>query len=221
MNWTAEVDATYRVFASPKESPDDGARTDEVDPYLAGGTLPATGASPYGWHDTDGVLGGETILTSGNNVNACTDIDANNVCDVEQPAERRHAGPLVFHPALDLATQQPADYRDAAVVNLFYWNNVIHDIAYQYGFDEVAGNFQENNYGERRRWRRLGQRRGPGRLGHQQRQLRHAAGRQQPAHADVRLDQPLRPARDGELARRDRRRLRRQSVEQRRHRRRG
>ena len=64
VNWTAEVDATYSVFASPKESPDDGARTDEVDPDLAGGINPATGASPYGWHDTNGVPGAETFVTS-------------------------------------------------------------------------------------------------------------------------------------------------------------
>jgi hypothetical protein len=30
---------------------------------------------------------------------------------------------------------------------LFYWNNVIHDVLHQYGFDEPAGNFQFNNYG--------------------------------------------------------------------------
>jgi extracellular elastinolytic metalloproteinase len=30
---------------------------------------------------------------------------------------------------------------------LFYWNNIIHDIVYQYGFDEPSGNFQTNNYG--------------------------------------------------------------------------
>jgi hypothetical protein len=44
-------------------------------------------------------------------------------------------------------TQQPAEYRPAAVVNLFYWNNILHDVAYRYGFDEAAGNFQVNNYG--------------------------------------------------------------------------
>ena len=30
--------------------------------------------------------------------------------------------------------------------NLFYLNNVIHDLTYNYGFTEDAGNFQENNY---------------------------------------------------------------------------
>ncbi len=146
VNWTAEADATYSVFASPKESPDDGPRTDEVDPDLTGGTAPASGASPYGWHDTNGVLGAETFVTSGNNVNACTDIDANNLCDPGSQPSGGAAPPLVFQPVLDLSTQQPADYRDAAVVNLYYWNNIIHDVAYQYGFNEAAGNFQENNY---------------------------------------------------------------------------
>ncbi|MEZ5314490.1 MAG: M36 family metallopeptidase [Thermoanaerobaculia bacterium] len=31
--------------------------------------------------------------------------------------------------------------------DLFYWNNIIHDVSYRYGFDEPAGNFQLNNYG--------------------------------------------------------------------------
>jgi len=36
---------------------------------------------------------------------------------------------------------------DAAITNLFYWMNIIHDVTYQYGFDEASGNFQQNNYG--------------------------------------------------------------------------
>jgi hypothetical protein len=43
--------------------------------------------------------------------------------------------------------QAAVNYRDAAVTNLFYMNNIMHDIWYQYGFNEVSGNFQENNYG--------------------------------------------------------------------------
>jgi PKD repeat protein len=37
--------------------------------------------------------------------------------------------------------------RDASLTNLFYMNNVIHDVLHQNGFNEVAGNFQSNNYG--------------------------------------------------------------------------
>ena len=40
----------------------------------------------------------------------------------------------------------PAVYRDAAVTNLFYWNNVMHDVSFRYGFDEQAGNFQQTNH---------------------------------------------------------------------------
>ncbi|GMU63753.1 MAG: peptidase M36 [Acidobacteriota bacterium] len=144
VNWTSH--ATYRVYASPQESPDDGDRTDEVDPHVAGGTSPTTGASPFGWHDLNGAVGAETTLTSGNNVNACVDAVAPaNACDPGSQPDG--GGTLVFQPAIDLSTQQPADYMDAAVVNLYYWNNLMHDVTYQYGFDEAAGNFQENNYG--------------------------------------------------------------------------
>ena len=31
--------------------------------------------------------------------------------------------------------------------NLFYLNNAIHDILYRHGFDEAAGNFQIDNFG--------------------------------------------------------------------------
>ena len=33
------------------------------------------------------------------------------------------------------------------MTNLFYWNNLFHDVLYRYGFDEASGNFQANNYG--------------------------------------------------------------------------
>lgn len=31
--------------------------------------------------------------------------------------------------------------------NLFYWTNLMHDLSYQYGFDEASGNFQFDNQG--------------------------------------------------------------------------
>ncbi|KAH6582254.1 hypothetical protein BASA50_000951 [Batrachochytrium salamandrivorans] len=36
----------------------------------------------------------------------------------------------------------------AAAVNLFYLTNTMHDISYQYGFTEKAGNFQKDNFGK-------------------------------------------------------------------------
>ncbi len=148
-DWVA--DAQYRVYPTPVEHPGYAApappadgRTTVVDPHVAGGTSPATGASPWGWHDTNGAAGAEFTDTQGNNVDAYTDTDANNTPD----AGSRPSGgaSLVFTPAIDL-NQAPANNRPPAVVNLFYWNNIIHDIEYQYGFDEASGNFQVNNYG--------------------------------------------------------------------------
>ncbi len=37
--------------------------------------------------------------------------------------------------------------RNASITNLFYMNNMMHDVLYSAGFNEAAGNFQENNYG--------------------------------------------------------------------------
>ena len=82
-------------------------------------------------------------MTQGNNVLADTDLDANNIPDGNAP----DGGPtLVFDFPFDPA-QQPSTYVPFAVTNLFYWNNIMHDVMYLYGFDEPAGNFQENNYG--------------------------------------------------------------------------
>ena len=129
--------ARYNVFPIPFESPNDGDRvlvTNAADPR----------ASPFGWHDTNGAPGPEFFVTRGNNVHAYTDIDANNV---EDPgSDPIGGGTLMFDFPLDL-TQQPSTYRPAAVTNLFYWNNIMHDVTHAYGFDEASGNFQVNNYG--------------------------------------------------------------------------
>lgn len=129
--------ARYNVFPLPFESPSDGARV-----LVENAANPA--ASPFGWHDTDGIFGPEFTVTRGNNVHAYTDLDANNVPD---PGSDPDGGAgLLFDFPLDLALG-PETYRPAAVTNLFYWNNVMHDVTYGYGFDEAAGNFQVNTYG--------------------------------------------------------------------------
>lgn len=131
--------ACYEVFATPKESPDDGGLTDEVDPADAT-------ASPFGWHDTNGAAGAEFTDSRGNNVEAQTDLDANNNFTVGTDMRSEGGATLDFDEPLDLAFG-PETYLEFAVLDLFYWNNIIHDITYQYGFDEASGNFQTNNYG--------------------------------------------------------------------------
>jgi extracellular elastinolytic metalloproteinase len=127
----------YRVFAMPVESPSHGSRSPVTDPA-------DLTASPFGWHDTNGAAGAEYTTTQGNNVHAYTDTDSSNSPDVG--GSPSGGASLVFDFALDLA-QAPSTYRPAAVTNLFYWNNTVHDVFYRYGFDEAGGNFQENNYG--------------------------------------------------------------------------
>jgi len=129
--------SSYRVFALPLESPNDGDRTLVVEP-----ADPL--ASPYGWHDTDGSPGAEYTITQGNTVHAYADWTA---VDFAAPGLSAEGGSgLDFDHALD-PTLPPQAWRDAAITNLFYWNNIFHDVMYRYGFDEAAGNFQWNNYG--------------------------------------------------------------------------
>ncbi|KAA1245038.1 M36 family metallopeptidase [Aquimarina sp. RZ0] len=126
---------SYNVFPIPVESPNHGNRAIVNDPAN-------TSASPFGWHDTNGRTGAEFTITRGNNVWAQDDSNGNNGTGFAPDG----GGGLDFNFPLNF-NQQPSSYRSAAITNLFYWNNIMHDIWYQYGFDEASGNFQENNYG--------------------------------------------------------------------------
>lgn len=127
--------ATYNVYAFPTQSPLTGSRSQVVDPHDAL-------ASPFGWHDTNGAPGAEFTDTRGNNVSAQEDGDHDNAGGFRPDGGAN----LNFDFALDTA-QDPALYQSAAITNAYYWVNLLHDIHYQYGFTEAAGNFQVNNYG--------------------------------------------------------------------------
>ena len=120
---------SYHVFPIPAESPNHVSGreivVDPADPI----------ASPLGWHNT-GIA--QYTNTRGNNVHAFEEgaPDNNPSCGAQRNCDF----------SLDLS-QGPRDYVDATVANLFYWNNLVHDIQYQYGFDEESGNFQYNNFG--------------------------------------------------------------------------
>ena len=126
---------SYNVFPLPLEAPSFGQRVTLTDPN-------SPVASPFGWHDTDGVAGAEYTITRGNNVHAYEDADDDN----EAGYSPEGGNSLNFDFPLDLS-QAPETNQDAIITNLFYMNNMLHDILYQHGFDEVSGNFQEENYG--------------------------------------------------------------------------
>jgi extracellular elastinolytic metalloproteinase len=134
----------YRVYPRPVESPTFTTPAPPADGRVLVVNPANSLASPFGWHDTNGAAGAEFTTTQGNNATAYTDVDANNTADAGSAPSGGSA--LNFDFALNLALA-PSGYRPAAVTNLFYWNNIIHDVQYQYGFDEAAGNFQVNNYG--------------------------------------------------------------------------
>lgn len=124
----------YLVYALPVESPSHGNRSLVINPSDAN-------ASPFGWHDDNGIMGDEYTITRGNNVYASEDIN-----DDDEPGYSPDGfGPLDFDFPYDSLMGVQGNL-DAVITNLFYMNNMMHDIWYQYGFDEESGNFQSMNY---------------------------------------------------------------------------
>ncbi len=119
------------------EAPDKGAR--QLVSFV-GDTVINTSA---GWMGT-------STVTTGNNVEAYLDTDANNAPDNNNGSglSTGHASSATqdftfpFSTTVDPRTQQAA-----VVTNLFYYNNIMHDFSYRLGFTETARNFQVNNYG--------------------------------------------------------------------------
>ena len=121
-----------------EEDPDDAG---QVTKSFNGDAL----ASPQGWlYQNNGVY---------------TTLGGNNTCTQEDRNDDNHAG---YSPSASngnfMYTFQNAYFTsngtdvntdlDAAITNLFYHVNFIHDYYYNLGFDEAAGNFQRDNFGK-------------------------------------------------------------------------
>lgn len=136
----------YLVIPYPKESPlyTDRKQSFHENPWLlAGGNNQAVS---YGWH-FDGT--NDYAYTRGNNVLAQEDRGNNNnlVSGYATPSVTSFPN-LNFPYKVDLLNQPQTNSNTlAAITNVFYWCNIMHDISYQYGFDEAAGNFQKDNMG--------------------------------------------------------------------------
>ncbi|WP_460622931.1 T9SS-dependent M36 family metallopeptidase [Hymenobacter tenuis] len=133
---------SYNVWPITVESPIHGARQVVTNPADAR-------VSPFGWHDTNGVAGAESNLTRGNNVQAYD--DRGNANKYSASSISPSGGPeLIFnYPFNASLSASPNENLPAAVVNLFYWNNIMHDVMAVKGFDEASGNFQVKNYSGR------------------------------------------------------------------------
>ena len=124
----------YRVLPVGVESPSHGSFE-----LLSGTEDPI--ASPFGWHDTNGAAGAEFTYTRGNNVHAFLDRNWDYSSDLNVDGGAN----LIFDYPFNSETE-PSANQNVAVTNLFYWNNLMHDLTYRYGMDENAGTFQETNY---------------------------------------------------------------------------
>lgn len=148
---------SYLVLDLPAEAPNDNsANSNQTVVKTAGDPV----ASPFGWTSMDGVT--QNTYTKGNNVFAFYDPSPGPLGGIPNPAAAAQAtsnnllGSQQFYYEWDL-TQDP-EYiagstnnqfpnRNAAIVNLFYQNNLIHDIFYNFGFTEAGRNFQFDNFG--------------------------------------------------------------------------
>ena len=139
-NKSSNDGSSYNVVSLPTPSPNHGPfelLNDPADPV----------ASPFGWHDTNGVEGPEYTITRGNNVYAREDDEGNGLgTGIDTDYSPDGGSELNFNFQANFSLP-PSENMDASITNLFYINNMMHDIWYRYGFDEASGNFQENNYG--------------------------------------------------------------------------
>lgn len=138
--------ANYRVIKLPAESPKHagGSPVLVTDPWNA---APGN-ATSLKWH-SNGTT--DYAITRGNNVWAKEDHAASNGNAGQPATSTTSPDPLNFNFIPDFSKQPnqtaPVQNQQFNITNLFYWINTYHDIMYQYGFDEPAGNFQANNQG--------------------------------------------------------------------------
>ncbi len=147
--------ASLNVIPVPFESP---ALTPRVQvPLSSANPL----YSPVGWQveqagvptgffaDSYSLASSGKFLTRGNNVAAYDD-------NSTLTSANGNAGSSTNSPdggsalSFDFPFDQPKGPRDpgnlaAGITNLFYWNNMLHDVMMAHGFDEVSGNFQYKN----------------------------------------------------------------------------
>ena len=152
---TAGAANSLTVIPVPFESPALTPRV--VVPFSSANPL----YSPYGWQvgdsrapsgffaDSYSLLSSGKQLTRGNNVaayddNATTRSGNGNLSSTTNSPDGGPTRDFDFplNPALG---PRDAGNLAAGITNLFYWNNMLHDVMMSKGFDEVSGNFQYKN----------------------------------------------------------------------------
>ena len=150
--------ATYNVFAWGINDPSVGERSIQKENF-------DSLASPVGWHALpyandpqslhlrvkDASQMRNTTTTWGNNVFAHEDWEGrNNWVNNYRPDAADKTFDYKYDPKetdAEDALDEAKKYINATVTQLFYTSNMVHDLYYRYGFTEVAGNFQQHNFG--------------------------------------------------------------------------
>jgi hypothetical protein len=134
--------ANYSVIPYPVESPvlKAGVPTLVSNPWTA---FPNTNATTLKWN-SDGTT--DYATSKGNNVLTSTDLQNKNNESGTMAQSSTPVPNLNFRDTVNYSEPTISDSNQQfALTNLFYWNNIVHDMSYQYGFDELSGNFQVNN----------------------------------------------------------------------------
>ena len=139
-NLKAINSSKYNVIAYPTESPLYADPSLETNPWKRNNNQQANTVK---WN-SDGTTDYKTLR--GNNVFVQQDLDSNNNTAGFSASSSTNVPDLNFNfsfdPTADPTVSPTASFGET---NLFYWDNLMHDMIYQYGFDEGAGNFQKNN----------------------------------------------------------------------------
>jgi len=135
-DWVADANASFNVFPFNELAQPDVVGRRKVD-------ITDNKASPKGWFDQ-----GEKQFTTtiGNNAYAQENWSGGSAYLTNGRPDG--GADHVFDFPYDDKEVDPKKYINATVSNLFYMTNTVHDLFYTYGFDEVSGNFQQNNWGK-------------------------------------------------------------------------
>ena len=169
---TADAAFSYRVYAEPAPPylplpgpagrggfPHPTGTPDGFQPPMVAPNLVTLESAPFSRNDP--WLVPNAVTTTGNNVEAHTNMltpdgfgtPGTDQCNITLPVDGDlHActsSSRTFDYTYDHALPPNANRRQvsAALTNLFYMNNYLHDWYYDAGFDEAAGNAQTSNYG--------------------------------------------------------------------------
>ncbi|MCJ8271414.1 MAG: M36 family metallopeptidase, partial [Psychrosphaera sp.] len=149
-------DFSYRVYANPEapyrpwDSPH-GNVNPAADPNQIDATeildAPMVTLSSAIFSKMDPWLAPDAIETMGNNVWAYADLRPPDGLSPGDYTSEITSLRTFDYPLDPTRPDNSLNNRRAAITNLFYLNNHLHDEFYDHGFDEASGNAQMNNYG--------------------------------------------------------------------------